>query len=192
MAIFKIVQVDNKSNDWKIVTLISSDNVTLAGVSVNRVNKKNETFPSFDDIQAGKEVDGNLWTSSAGKNYLFAPDIKKTYKTFQGAGKSAVVEKAMDRKESFIERSQLSKEESIKQSQDRTSHAVMVASSFKMAEELLIATEGTIDTDTYLSKLLKIRYELVKHWNDIEQPKSGEVDYPQAGVDAPNPEDVPW
>ena len=181
MPIFKIQAVDNKSADWKIISITSPDGNNLTGVSVNRQNKKGEFFPSFDDIQVGKEVDGNLWTSSAGKNYLFAPDIKKTYKTFQGAGKSAVVEKAMDRKESFIERSQVAKEESISKAQDNKEHSIMVAGTSTGASNILVALMSKGDVEDWKAEWIKIRHFLVKQYHNIEPSKVGstELEYPE-------------
>ena len=35
--------------------------------------KKGDIFPGFDDIAEGDKVDGRLWESDSGKQYLFAP-----------------------------------------------------------------------------------------------------------------------
>lgn len=189
MPIFKVNAVENKSNDWKIISITSEQGVVLTGVSVNRVNKKNETFPAFDQIVEGKEVDGNLWTSGAGKNYLFAPDIKKTYNTFQKAGPKAV-EKAMDRKESFIERSQVSKEESIQKAQDNKEHSIMVASTASQATQILTALVGTdkINVEDWKEDWLNIRYWLASKWNQTEPQKVGTTDiiYPENTSDIDN------
>lgn len=185
MPLFKINAVDVKSNDWKIVSLTSQEGVTIGNVSVNRVNKKNETFPAFDDIVAGKEVEGNLWTSQAGKNYLFAPEVK-TYTSFQkGGGKSAVIEKAQDRKESSIERFQNTKEESISKTLDRKEDSFMISGTARDATLILtalVAKSGfTLEANDWQEQWLKIRHFLVKQYHNTEPSKVGNTDiiYPE-------------
>lgn len=118
----KIEWTENKSSNWKVCTVMNESGATIENVSVNRKNKKGETFPNFDDIAPGREVEGDLWQSPAGKWYLFAPKAKG-----QGMGprpeyapkpisKSGAVEAANITKKS-VETSQMNKErlEEIKQ-----------------------------------------------------------------------------
>lgn len=201
MPIFKLQAVENKSTDWKVVNLISEEGISTIGVSVNRINKKNETFPAFDDIVVGKEVDGNLWTSPAGKHYLFAPEAKKTYKTFQK--NPAVAEKLMDRKESSIERFQVSKEQGIDKSQDRKEHGIMVASTASMASSILVALMSKGDIEEWGDKWLEIRHWLAKEWNNMAEPRNSDGSkMPNFETDRLNPviqpeevnefRDLPW
>lgn len=112
---FTIEWVENKSADWKIMTLKTPQGATTEGVSVNRVNKKGEVFPNFDNLTPGATVDGELWQSTAGKWYLFAPKPSPMGGRPAWAGKkTADIGKAMDRKEESIEKFQSSKENSIK------------------------------------------------------------------------------
>ena len=106
---YQISWMERKNNDWIVANLLEGA-TEIKEVSINRTNKKGEIFPSFDEILNGGEVEGELWTSSAGRNYLFASKPK----TAQGGGfKSQVIEKAQERKEASIERVLDRKEESI-------------------------------------------------------------------------------
>lgn len=107
---YKIEWCENKSDDWKVLTLIDGDQ-TLDNVSVNRVNKEGEVFPNFDGLVPSTTVKANLWTSKAGKRYLFAP--KPQGGSNKGV-KSQVIEKAMERKETSIGKFQDNKELGIK------------------------------------------------------------------------------
>lgn len=78
---FKIINSAPKTPDWKVVSLMGADGEEIQNVSVNRTNKKGETFPNFDDIKEGGTVDGRLWLSPAGKQYLFAPNAPRVAKT---------------------------------------------------------------------------------------------------------------
>ncbi len=114
---FNVDFVENKNADWKVAQLIDEAGVKSIDVSVNRTNKKNEVFPNFDGITPGASVEGELWTSAAGKHYLFAPRAQKSsggaYKGNGGASKAQVIEKAQERKEGMIKDAQERKEESI-------------------------------------------------------------------------------
>lgn len=66
----QISNVVIKSPDWKVATV-----GTTPSVSINRTNKKGEVFPNFDAIVDGVTIAGELWASSAGKWYLFAPKV---------------------------------------------------------------------------------------------------------------------
>jgi hypothetical protein len=107
---FIIEKVDNKSNDWKITSIKGEQGNVIAEVSVNRVNKKGETFPNFDGIILGATIDGELWTSATGKNYLFAPKPAST----GGSKGNPGIAKAMEKKNESIAKFQDSKETSIK------------------------------------------------------------------------------
>ena len=101
---YTISLVEDKNKDWKIVTLevVEGDgSVMYEDVSVNRVNKKGEIFPNFDNIKVGERVKGNLWSSSAGKRYLFAPSPIKTQggaNKASGGYKTQVIKEAQETK----------------------------------------------------------------------------------------------
>ncbi len=70
---FKIKSVAKKNEDWLVLSLVNSAGDLIENVSVNRVSKKGDLFPNFDDIKADTKIDGRLWESDSGKQYLFAP-----------------------------------------------------------------------------------------------------------------------
>ena len=110
MAKFQITFCEDKNPDWKIISVFG-DNATTVDVSVNRVNKKGETFPDFDIIKEGAEIDGQLWKSDAGKNYLFAPRPENAKAPMRSP---AAITKAMDKKAENIEKAQDNKSLGIK------------------------------------------------------------------------------
>lgn len=112
---YNVQWLEKKNDDWIVVQLVESATngipLEYKDVSINRVNKKNETFPNFDDIQNGGTVEGELWKSEKGRYYLFAPKVRATGST--GAYKAQQIEKTMARKEESIEKFQDSKEQGI-------------------------------------------------------------------------------
>lgn len=74
---FKVTQVNNKSADWKVISVVNSDGDEVHEVSVNRTNKKGEVFPDFDKIIVGADIQGQSWVSQTGKKYLFPPKQTK-------------------------------------------------------------------------------------------------------------------
>ncbi len=70
---FGIIKVENKGADWKVVSLINAAGDLIENVSVNRISKKGDIFPGFDDIKEKTKIEGRLWESDSGKQYLFAP-----------------------------------------------------------------------------------------------------------------------
>lgn len=181
---YKITALEKKNNDWYILNLVNQTGVSEEGVSVNRTNKKGETFPNFDALMVGGQVDGKFWKSDAGKKYLFAPELA-TNKSFQGGGakaaeaKGKMVEKAMDRKEQGIARFQ-----------DEKERAIMISSTASQATEILVAlySKGDMNNQSWNQKWLETRYWLVKNWTNIEQPKikGTDMDYPQSPAGQPN------
>lgn len=109
---FKIDWLVKKTPEWTIATLIQEDGSKLNEVSINKVNKKGEVFPNFDNLMPGQEVEGEFWTSDKDKNYLFAPKVGKTGNS--GAFKQKMISDTMDRKETSISKFQDNKEMSIR------------------------------------------------------------------------------
>lgn len=109
--LYTFASVVVKSNDWKVASIKGADGVVANEVSINRVNKKGETFPRFDEIADGAQLEGNLWTSDSGKNYLFAP---KAPTERRGGGNSKAITEAQDRKKGDIREAMDSKEYAIK------------------------------------------------------------------------------
>jgi len=69
----KITACVDKNANWKVVTILNAAGDIQSDISVNRTNKKGETFPNFDEIKVGATIQGQLWQSPAGKHYLFPP-----------------------------------------------------------------------------------------------------------------------
>lgn len=125
----KIDWLVRKSPEWIIATLLQEDGTKLDEVSINKTSKKGEPFPNFDGLMPGHEIEGELWTSSAGKHYLFPPRIAKTAQG--GAFKSKQIEEAQTRKKNDIEHFQTTKEESIRLASAQRDAVIMVATIFK-------------------------------------------------------------
>lgn len=100
--------IEIKSPDWKIISITDENGKKTADVSVNRVNKKGETFPNFDGITLSADVEGELWQSPTGKWYLFAPKLGGGPRRASGGSLETVkqvaknVEKSQERKEDGI------------------------------------------------------------------------------------------
>lgn len=132
MATYKVLACEEKQPGWKVVTLQMSETSQQSDVSVNKVNKKGEEFSGFDAIAVGVEVKGELWQSSAGKWYLFAPkpDAGKPWKS---GGGSAAIAKAQE-----------TKREDIKEAQERKNEAIALAGA--MRDATLVSLAALRDT----------------------------------------------
>lgn len=130
MSKYSIIWLEKKNNDWMVLNVKDEAGTETKEVSLNRTNKKGEVFPGFDGVVNGGYIEGELWTSQAGKHYLFAPKPKLERPTFM---KGAQIEKAMDKKN-----------ENIKQAQDRS--AWMWAKT--NASTLLAGIMNKINTDS--------------------------------------------
>jgi len=144
---YTISFTDNKSPDWKILTLeiVEGDgSVMYEDVSVNRVNKKGETFPNFDNLKVGERVKGNLWVSSAGKRYLFAPDTNKLaggdYTKPQGGFKVGMQKMAEEKRE-FIKDTQETKNSAIREAGAQRDAVLMVTTFYPEFTDATVATE---------------------------------------------------
>lgn len=70
---FALKKIEKKNADWYVVSLVNSAGDLIENVSINRISKKGDVFPNFDDIKQDTKIDGRLWESDSGKQYLFAP-----------------------------------------------------------------------------------------------------------------------
>lgn len=70
---YKIFEIEKKSADWVVVSLVDAAGDAHEKVSINKVSKKGDVFPNFDALDKGTKVEGRIWESDAGKKYLFAP-----------------------------------------------------------------------------------------------------------------------
>jgi hypothetical protein len=150
---YQILGCQDKSKDWKVLSIKGEDGTTLNDVSVNRVNKKNEPFPNFDEIKEGNMVEGNHWQSGAGKSYLFAPDAPKTGYTPRGG---TGIAKAQERKAEYI-----------KEAQDRKSESIAYFNSINTAVAIL-GEIGEMSVEEYHQRLLMHRDRLIKEWLKYE------------------------
>lgn len=158
---YRVNWLEKKNNDWIVANLLDGE-TEIKEVSINRTNKKGQVFPKFDDIINGGSVDGELWTSQAGKNYLFEP--KPEGKKGNGAYKEKVIGEAMHRKE-----------ESIGKFQDNKEWSIMTASSMNKAIELAIAEMNAL-TDknpaTLASRIINWREWIITNWTVNPNSKS--------------------
>lgn len=141
---FIVEWIEQKGPDWKVCNLKAQNGVTVADVSINRVNKKGETFPNFDAITLQATVEGNLWKSSTGKAYLFAPQVKK--RIFN----SGVPNKLM-----------IDKQEGIRAAQENKSESIKVSSTMRDAVAITLAQ---MSADIILSKDPSAIKAMVKQW----------------------------
>ena len=146
----KIEWIENKSDDWKLATIADGANVTK-NVSINRTNKKGEVFPDFDNLQAGREVDGNLWESSQGKWYLFP--VTKPTPGIMGNKPAYGVAKNMERKET-----------SISKSMDRKDNAITLAGTARDATLLTVNFYPELATAPDKEEAIKLVWEQWRGW----------------------------
>ena len=133
--LYKLTNIENKSADWKIVSIKGVDGTEASDVSLNRVAKDGTTFPNFSDLVEGSEIEATLWTSPNNKKYLFPPKPASTGKK----GGSGFIDKAMDKKA-----------ENIDAHQDKKDHAIRLSQSFEWAIQLAIA-ENKVDNQTIIN-----------------------------------------
>ena len=154
---FRIIWLEVKSPEWKIATL-TDDTAQYANVSINKVNKKGEVFPNFDEISNGGSIKGNLWQSPKGAYYLFAPKLAVAGQT--GAFKGQQIAKAQEKKAEYIATAQDNKNEGIK-----------IASTISMAVTIVIATlkeEKIIDEGVIKGEIAKWRRWLWFQWDNVK------------------------
>lgn len=159
---YKLIWTENKNADWKIVTAEGLDGTKVTDASINRVSKKGEVFPNFDEIKPGMEIEAEPWTAPSGKQYLFPPKVQGQPQTrAQGLARgSQAIAKAQDTKAANIEKAQENRSESVK-----------IASTMRMAVDLVIAEKGNeVVTLEYLQTGIKSWREwLWKTWDETDQ-----------------------
>lgn len=133
--LYKLTKIENKSADWKIVSVKGVDGTEASDVSFNRVAKDGSTFPNFSDLVEGSEIEATLWTSPSNKKYLFPPKPASTGKTGGGGAMS----KAEDKKAEHIDAHQ-----------DKKDHAIRLNQSFEWSINLAIA-EQKVTTENIIA-----------------------------------------
>lgn len=145
--LFRIQSVEDKSADWKIMTVIEAieGGKTYTETSVNRNNRDGTVaFPDFDTFKEGATFNGEYWRNPAGKNYIFAPKPKPISR---GTG----ITKAME-----------TKAENIKVAQENKEHSIKVASA--MRDSVIIANAIMERADQYNLDTFAETFEVVKEW----------------------------
>lgn len=157
------------SGAWVINTEVMGENGEVVEASIWRDQKDGSIFPNFENLKGGDVVEGNLWTSPAGKASLYPPKAS--------SGSSP-------RSTNFPAKMMEKKAEQIEHSQDRKEQAIMVASSFSSATQILVALIEKDDSykvpDLWKEKWIEIRHWLIKNWNNTEKKMvANGVEYPQ-------------
>lgn len=143
--LYKLTKIENKSANWKIVSIKGVDGTEADDVSLNRVAKDGLTFPNFSDLVEGSEVEATLWVSPSNKKYLFPPKPMFTGKI----GVSGAISKLQDKKA-----------EQIEVSQDRKDHAIRLSMSMELAVKIAIA-----ENNPTTENIFAIRKILWENWD---------------------------
>jgi hypothetical protein len=127
--LFDLQWIETKGPEWKVASVRDINNIEYHDASINRTDRKTgAVFPKFDELTAGMKIEADLWTSPAGKHYLFAPKPQHQGGPRSGGGapRAAAITAAQDHKAEHIKNAQENKERSI-----------MVASAMRDATILL-------------------------------------------------------
>lgn len=166
MAKFKIEWSENKSADWKIISIKGDDGKLTEDVSVNRVNKKGEIFPGFDEVKVGNDVEGELWKSTSNKHYLFAP--KKVSTSSYNAPRGGGAVKAAEITRESVKEALDTKENSIRLSGAMRDAVLIVTTFYPNLER----EENVIDKETnVMAKIIKWRNWILNNYGDAKDTK---------------------
>lgn len=69
---FKIFKLERKNDNWVVASLVDATGEIQENVSINKVSKKGDVFPGFDELVKDQKIEGRLWKSDSDKVYLFA------------------------------------------------------------------------------------------------------------------------
>lgn len=163
--LYKIDKVEDKSKDWKVITGLGVDGTPLFNASVNRVNKKGETFPNFDGIVEGASVEGEPWASDSGKQYLFAPREKKQGGARRGGADPVAIAQAQEHKA-----------ENIRMAQDNKDQAIRLSGAMNHAVNVVTTFSKDLTPEEIKSKIINWRNWFLENW-DIENKDSGEIPF---------------
>lgn len=151
---YKITWIENKTPDWRVANVTDLAGVETKDVSVNRVNKKGEVFPNWEGVTLEATIEADLWVSTAGKAYLFAPRPQNA--PTGGGFRAQQMEKAVARKESFIEKTVNEKEEGIRTS-STARDATLITLEF-------MKSEGGWSQDQFWENWERTRKKLLANW----------------------------
>ncbi len=148
--------IETKGQDWKVASLTDENKQTNKEVHINRKDKNGLEFPNFDTLQAGQDIEGQPWTNTSGKTYLFPPKQPNEKLTFKGASNIA---KNMERKE-----------QGIANAQDHKDKAVMMSSTIRMSVDIALAECAGMpfDAGVFKANVKKWRNWLIAEWSEID------------------------
>jgi len=155
MEKYKVDFMEKKNEDW-IIASLSSPEASFPEVSINRKNKKGELFPNFDGIQASREVEGHIWSSPAGKVYLFAPSPENAARPTRSP---SAINKAMDKKA-----------DNIALAQDNKEKGIMTSSTIRMAVDIALAESAGLpfDVGVFKGRVKVWRDWLIAEWDNTK------------------------
>ena len=153
---FHINWIENKSPDWRIANVTDLAGVETKDVSINRVNKKGEVFPNWEGVTLEATIEADLWVSTSGKVYLFAPRPQNAPK--KGGFNVGAIKEA-----------QTVKREDIQDAQKRKDHSIKVSGAMRDAI-LIVTTFGTNDwtEEKIQSEITKWRNWILKEHENVE------------------------
>lgn len=143
---YNIDWLEEKSPEWKIVSLTNEAGIKYTDVSINKRDKNNIEFPNFDNLKAGDTISGEFWEKpDKSKRYLYPPRIEKPVR---GGSSFGGVSKLMDKKAEQIEKAQERKSESIAYF-NATNNAIAIVNEFSKSaiEKGLIYTTSDKQKD---------------------------------------------
>lgn len=158
MAKYKIEFIETKGTDWKIASLTDESGKTEE-YHLNRKDKNNNIFSDFDKWMPGHDVEGDPWTNSAGKRYLFPP--KPTMQ--QGAARAGGFSPA---------KVMAQKAEGIKAAQENKDLGIMTSSTIRMAVDISLSENNSaamgFDGGVFKDRVLHWREWLISQWDNVK------------------------
>ncbi len=127
MTQYKVLDVESKSPDWRVITIQELGGRTIENVSVNRFKKDSQEDQwngEFENIAPDKMIEGEYWKSPSGKQFLFPPKKAGAVPGFKGG---AGVKAAQERKGEMIEKAQENK-----------MAGIMISSAMRAATDILV------------------------------------------------------
>ena len=149
-------QIASLGGKWVIdCDAVNVDGTESINGSIWRDQKDGSTFPNFDYLKDGSEIEANAWTSPTGKTSFFPPKPKGEIRR-----SPAAITKAMQDKKESIKEFQGNKEESIK-----------ISATMRDAVLLTVAEkgDGVMGAADMAEAILRWRKWLWTHWDDTEQ-----------------------
>jgi len=162
--LYKLTEVVDKNEGWKVVSIEGVDGVVASNVSVSKTKQDGTVnFPNFAEFTQGAMVEGE-YKEYNGKKYLYPSRAKPAGGARKGVDPLAIA------------KAQEHKAENIRAAQDNKDQAIRLSGAMNHAVNIVTTFSKDLTPDEIKNKVLNWRNWFLDNW-DLPEADASEIPF---------------